>query len=277
MKRRGSDRFTTPVAPKSLAQQLEPEPRFQNPRFAALAAGAAMLVLLAVPAVVTLTSLGDAETAVEAPVVAAQDGPSPAVAEAPPQAEQITIAADKPVAPSAPVAQASVTEQQANTDGGAAGAGVESDRWARDAKPAQQTASARRAEAGESLTDSGPLGYADNSAEDQTASIGSGPDAAKLKFEAGRDAVAWPGDGKDAEPKGEQPAQQSASQDDGLAPASARSAVNLRAGPSTGAKVLTVVPANADLRAEPNCRHWCKVEFNGTSGFIYKSFIRHDG
>jgi hypothetical protein len=50
--------------------------------------------------------------------------------------------------------------------------------------------------------------------------------------------------------------------------------VNLRAGPDNEARVLAIVPANASLRAQASCRHWCKVEYKGRSGYIYKSFIR---
>jgi len=49
--------------------------------------------------------------------------------------------------------------------------------------------------------------------------------------------------------------------------------VNLRAGPSDGARVLMVVPANARIQAAKDCAYWCEVVYEGRRGFIYKSFI----
>lgn len=56
--------------------------------------------------------------------------------------------------------------------------------------------------------------------------------------------------------------------------ASVRSAVNLRAGPSDGAKVLLTIPRGAKIRVGGSCRHWCAVTYGDRSGFVYKSFIR---
>lgn len=56
--------------------------------------------------------------------------------------------------------------------------------------------------------------------------------------------------------------------------ASVRSAVNLRAGPSDGAKVLLTIPRGAKIRVGGSCRHWCAVNYDGRNGFVYKSFIR---
>lgn len=53
--------------------------------------------------------------------------------------------------------------------------------------------------------------------------------------------------------------------------------VNLRAGPDNDAAVLAVVPANASIMAQANCRHWCAVVYEGRQGYIYKSFIRRGG
>ena len=49
-------------------------------------------------------------------------------------------------------------------------------------------------------------------------------------------------------------------------------AVNMRAAPKSGAQVLGVVPASSEIRAETNCG-WCRIDYHGRSGFIYKSFI----
>lgn len=57
-----------------------------------------------------------------------------------------------------------------------------------------------------------------------------------------------------------------------LSPAKATQYVNMRAGPDDGATVLTVVPANASIQAEADCR-WCEVSYNGKTGYIYRTFI----
>lgn len=51
-----------------------------------------------------------------------------------------------------------------------------------------------------------------------------------------------------------------------------RRAVNMRASPNGGAQVVGVVPGSGEIRAETNCG-WCRIDYQGRSGFIYKSFI----
>jgi hypothetical protein len=46
------------------------------------------------------------------------------------------------------------------------------------------------------------------------------------------------------------------------------SAVNMRAGPDSGAAVLMVVPAGASV-ALFGCDYWCQVNYAGQTGFIY--------
>lgn len=58
----------------------------------------------------------------------------------------------------------------------------------------------------------------------------------------------------------------------GQAPATVKSAVNLRAAPRSGSEVLSVVPAKAQIEAQRDC-NWCAVTYDGRKGFIYKSFI----
>ncbi len=60
-----------------------------------------------------------------------------------------------------------------------------------------------------------------------------------------------------------------------LSPASVTRYVNLRDGAADEARILAVVPANAEIEAERNCG-WCTVVYEGKRGFIYKSFIRHE-
>jgi hypothetical protein len=48
--------------------------------------------------------------------------------------------------------------------------------------------------------------------------------------------------------------------------------VNLRARPASGSKVLRVVPARASVGLV-DCKAWCEVIYDGTRGFIYKSFV----
>lgn len=52
-----------------------------------------------------------------------------------------------------------------------------------------------------------------------------------------------------------------------------RSAVNMRASPHKGAKVLTVVPAKTSVSVI-ECKSWCKIAFDGREGFVYKSYVR---
>ncbi|WP_421854578.1 SH3 domain-containing protein [Oricola sp.] len=62
--------------------------------------------------------------------------------------------------------------------------------------------------------------------------------------------------------------------DDGMRPAQADKWVNMRVAPRNKSRVLTVVPSGADIMAETDCRHWCKVIYDGREGYIYKTFIR---
>ncbi|MGQ2909766.1 MAG: SH3 domain-containing protein [Aliihoeflea sp.] len=57
-----------------------------------------------------------------------------------------------------------------------------------------------------------------------------------------------------------------------LSPAKATQYVNMRAAPEDGAAVVVVVPANASIEAETDCR-WCEVSYNGQKGYIFQSFI----
>ena len=61
---------------------------------------------------------------------------------------------------------------------------------------------------------------------------------------------------------------------DGLVPRRTNRYVNMRAAPDNDGRVLRVVPANADIFADPSCTHWCEVAYEGQRGFIYTSFIR---
>lgn len=51
--------------------------------------------------------------------------------------------------------------------------------------------------------------------------------------------------------------------------------VNLRDGPADEAKVVAVIPANAEIEVETGCQ-WCLVVHNGQRGYIYKSFIKRN-
>ena len=51
-------------------------------------------------------------------------------------------------------------------------------------------------------------------------------------------------------------------------------AVNLRSAPTNGSRVMQVVPANAAIKTDDSCQHWCEVFYDGSKGYIYKSFIR---
>ena len=48
--------------------------------------------------------------------------------------------------------------------------------------------------------------------------------------------------------------------------------VNLRARGASGSRVLRTIPANASVGLV-GCKDWCEVVYEGTRGFVYKSFI----
>ncbi len=48
--------------------------------------------------------------------------------------------------------------------------------------------------------------------------------------------------------------------------------VNLRARGASGSRVLRTIPANASVGLV-GCKAWCEVVYDGTRGFIYKSFV----
>lgn len=52
------------------------------------------------------------------------------------------------------------------------------------------------------------------------------------------------------------------------------SAVNMRASPNRGATVIGVIPGRAQIEVQANCQ-WCAVNYQGKSGYIYRSFIRY--
>ncbi|MBW8639273.1 SH3 domain-containing protein [Hoeflea sp. WL0058] len=62
--------------------------------------------------------------------------------------------------------------------------------------------------------------------------------------------------------------------DHGLVAGRTTKAVNLRSAPANGSRVMQVVPANAAIKTDASCRHWCEVVYDGSKGYIYKSFIR---
>jgi hypothetical protein len=49
--------------------------------------------------------------------------------------------------------------------------------------------------------------------------------------------------------------------------------VNLRSGPNDESRVLRVVPAQASLSII-DCESWCEVVYEGTRGYVYKSFVK---
>jgi hypothetical protein len=53
-----------------------------------------------------------------------------------------------------------------------------------------------------------------------------------------------------------------------------RTAVNMRSGPGDGSRTIGVIPSNSTVSLAPGCRHWCKVTYQGRTGYIYKRFLR---
>lgn len=70
-----------------------------------------------------------------------------------------------------------------------------------------------------------------------------------------------------------QPSGNAPADTDPLRTAVASASVNMRAGPSDEAEVLAIVPANAEIKAEPDCKSWCAVSYEGKTGYIYKNFV----
>lgn len=61
----------------------------------------------------------------------------------------------------------------------------------------------------------------------------------------------------------------------GLRPARALRYVSLRAGPDRETRELAVIPTDADIVAEDDCRRWCRVIFDGQSGYIYSTYFEY--
>ena len=58
--------------------------------------------------------------------------------------------------------------------------------------------------------------------------------------------------------------------------ATTSSNANLRASPSTSARVLTVIPKATPLTLQ-NCTTWCAVKYGGQTGFVSKSTLTFKG
>lgn len=54
----------------------------------------------------------------------------------------------------------------------------------------------------------------------------------------------------------------------------ARKSVNLRSGPSGKSEVLTIVPADAEIMVETDCK-WCGAVYKGQKGYIYNTFVMY--
>ena len=60
----------------------------------------------------------------------------------------------------------------------------------------------------------------------------------------------------------------------GMGKARIRTSVNMRSRGADGAPVLGVVPGGTEVSMADGCRHWCKIVYDGRTGYVYKSFIR---
>lgn len=60
----------------------------------------------------------------------------------------------------------------------------------------------------------------------------------------------------------------------GMGTARIRTSVNMRSRGASGASVLGVVPTGAEVAIAEGCQHWCKIVYNGRTGYVYKSFVR---
>lgn len=62
----------------------------------------------------------------------------------------------------------------------------------------------------------------------------------------------------------------------GGATATVTAHVNMRAGPSNSANIVTIVPANADVQSSEQCpQQWCEVTYEGQSGYVYQGYVQH--
>lgn len=50
-------------------------------------------------------------------------------------------------------------------------------------------------------------------------------------------------------------------------------AVNMRAAPRSGSRVILVVPDGAKVSMAAGCKDWCRVSYDGRTGYIYRSFV----
>lgn len=60
----------------------------------------------------------------------------------------------------------------------------------------------------------------------------------------------------------------------GMVKARIRTSVNMRSRGADGAPVLGVIPGGTEVSMADGCRHWCKIVYDGRTGYVYKSFIR---
>jgi hypothetical protein len=51
-------------------------------------------------------------------------------------------------------------------------------------------------------------------------------------------------------------------------------AVTMRSGPKKNAAAIATVPARTSVQVM-SCKKWCQIVYNGKTGWIYKSYIRH--
>ena len=298
MRRVHRDRLTprSPGLPKSDAKlDLESvRARVQEPRFAAFAAGAAMLAVIATPAaIIFLRHAHEAAVVSRVAALTQPEGDKTTAAAAPDQATAAVATSPSAVAtPGQPV------EAAATADATPSGSvqGVEIHRVRVKPVSADTTfgpyVDPRRFAVG-SLAGSGASGIAQTDSRStsaltayaggshatpasgaqvralEKATQGQGDAVASAEATTSGDAgVDLPKHGPRIDDKGHAVAR------DGLQPATVRHAVNMHSGPHDRDKVVLVVPANASIRAPASCDQWCMVEYQGHRGYIYKSFVR---
>lgn len=54
---------------------------------------------------------------------------------------------------------------------------------------------------------------------------------------------------------------------------SVNDAVNMRAAPRSGSRVILVVPDGAKVSMAAGCKDWCRISYNGRTGYVYRSFV----
>lgn len=200
--------------------------------------------------------------AVAVPEAQAAEAPAPQQAEAPAAAAQ---PADKglviPIKPTVVRTVAIPSPGQDDVDGD--GLGHDDPRWGRSAT-GEKTARAAPAPQGEALAFADPAEPVDAEGSDENATAAIPPVAVVPPVKP------------DPKAKAERDEEEKASGKAAGKSVQIARAVNMRASPRSGSKVIRVLPKGANVGLV-GCSGWCEVTYEGSRGFIYRSFLSGGG